>query len=89
METSNSKGNCPDQWDKLLQILDDKLQLGLLDKLRRVNSYHLEEDTLFIEPMDHIDAQYFQKEPVMQQLSLFVEETFGSVEVKIQSHQAK
>lgn len=71
MEQSASKGNSPEKWNKLLEELDDKLQLGLLDRLRRVTSYHFEGRELFIETSSAEDQQYLEKDSVRQQLSVF------------------
>ena len=50
MSDGAAKGNNPVLWDKFLADLDEKLQLGLLDRMRRVQAYHFESDTLFLEP---------------------------------------
>lgn len=71
MEPSASRGNFPDKWNKLLEELDEKLQLGLLDRLRRVTSYHFESTTLYIEPATVEDIAYLEKDSVRQQLSVF------------------
>ena len=72
MEQSSNRGNAPDKWEKLLIELDDKLQLGLLDRLRRIESYHIEEKSLILVPGNADDAQYLMKESVKQQLSVFI-----------------
>lgn len=87
MEQTTGKGNAPEQWNRLLTILDDRLQLGLLDKIRRVASYHLEGGVLYIEPGDTTDEAYLTRDPVMQQLRLFVEDAFTVTEVKIQRYE--
>jgi hypothetical protein len=71
MEPSASKGNAPEKWDKLLNELDDKLQLGLLDRLRRVEGYSYEGGTLLIQPGSAEDGEYLAREAVSQQLSVF------------------
>ena len=71
MEPSAAKGNFPDKWERLLAELDDKLQLGLLDRLRRVTSYHFEDQTLCIEAGSSQDLEYLQKYSVKQQLTIF------------------
>lgn len=60
---------------KLLDALDEKLQLGLLDHLRRVTSYHFEGGTLTIEPGEGNDYSYLSKPAVQQQLELFAQDT--------------
>jgi hypothetical protein len=75
MELSATKGNSPEKWGKLLTELDEKLQLGLLDRLRRVASYHYEGATLYIEPGSTDDLNYLQKDSVKQQLTIFASGT--------------
>ena len=41
-------GNDQPRWQILLNELDKKFQLGLLEKLRAVKSYHFETNTLLI-----------------------------------------
>jgi hypothetical protein len=80
-DNSDSKRNNTNvpliEWDKLLTILDDRLQLGLLDRLKRVKEYHVEGNTLVILPGNQEDATYLAKDTVKQQLSLFVEDAFS------------
>lgn len=83
MSSSKSKGNNPELWDKLIELLDDRLQLGLLDYLSRVSSYHFEDDTLFIVPGGAEDQKYFQRESVFQQLQIFAGEATKVARVKI------
>jgi hypothetical protein len=71
MEPSAAKGNSSEKWEKLLTELDEKLQLGLLDRLRRVTSYHFEDQTLFIVAGSSQDLEYLQKDSVKQQLAIF------------------
>lgn len=82
MSASGAKGNAPDKWEKLLVELDEKLQLGLLDRLRRAVTYHLEGGLLQIEPGSPEDAEYLGREPVLQQLRVFAED-IGAREIKI------
>lgn len=79
MEPSATKGNSPEKWGKLLEELDDKLQLGLLDRLRRVASYHFEGSTLYIEPGSSEDLVYLEKDSVKQQLTIFASGTGAEV----------
>lgn len=83
MNTSSLKGNNPELWEKLLVELDDKLQLGLLDRLRRITAYHFENEILYLETSLPDDEQYLKKPAVAQQLLLFAEEVTGVKEVKI------
>lgn len=79
-----SRGNNPEFWNKLLQELDEKLQLGLLDKLRRASGYHLESGTLWIDPGSSVDEEYLKRPSVTQQLLLFsesVDSSIGSVKI--------
>ena len=75
MDAQALKGNDPDRWNKLLQMLDEKLQFGLLDHLRRAASYHFEHTTLYIEASSHDDYEYLNRPHVLQQLSVLAEET--------------
>ena len=50
MHPSSERGNNSELWVKLLTLLDEKLQLGLLDHLKRVSSYHFEDHELTIQP---------------------------------------
>ena len=79
------KGNNPDRWNKLLQALDEKLQLNLLDHLRKVPVYHFEEDILFIEPASREEEDFFKKDAVFQQLQLFAQDVIRVDKVKIKS----
>jgi len=68
--------------------LDEKLQLGLLDYLSRISTYHFEADTLFIEPADKEDADYLTKATVLQQLQLFAQDATGVEKVKVKTPSA-
>jgi len=85
MTPSAAKGNDPERWEKLLTLLDEKLQLGLLDYLNRVNSYHFEADTLFIEPGSEADTTYLKRDPVLRQLELFAQDATKVERVKLKS----
>jgi hypothetical protein len=89
MSEGSAKGNNPALWDKFLADLDDKLQLGLLDRLRRVQAYHFESETLFIEAGSPEDEAYLQKGAQFQQLALLAEHSTGVREVKIRSTATK
>lgn len=83
MSSETSKGNRPEVWDKLLAALDEKLQLGLLERLRNAASYHFEADVLYIEPGDDDDAEYLSRDAVFQQLQLFAQDVTKVEKVKI------
>jgi hypothetical protein len=71
MNPSSRKGNNPELWDKFLNDLDERLQFGLLEPLRRINSYHFEGNSiLIIEPGTQQDFDYLTKPHVSHQLQL-------------------
>jgi hypothetical protein len=84
MRFENNKGNNPELWNQLLTLLDDKLQLGLLDRLSRVASYHFEDQTLFIVPGLQSDHEYLAREAVQQQLSIYCKEATKHKRVALQ-----
>ena len=86
MSSGAAKGNNPILWDKLLTELDEKLQLGLLDRVRRVKAYHFESDTLFIEFASAEDESYFKKGGALQHLELIAQDATGVRELRIRSH---
>ncbi len=83
MKESKARGNCPELWERLLSELDEKLQLGLLDRLRRVAAYHFETEILFIDPASPEDGAYLNKGPTLQQLELFAQDAANVHEVRI------
>jgi hypothetical protein len=83
MTESKARGNCPELWERLLSELDDKLQLGLLDRLRRVAAYHFETEILFIDPSSPEDCAYLNKGTTLQQLELFAQDAARVSEVRI------
>ena len=85
MSDGEAKGNNPKLWDKLLADLDEKLQLGLLDRLRRVQAYHCESETLFLEAGSPEDEAYLQKGSHFTQLCLLAQDSTGVSEVKFRS----
>ena len=85
MSDASAKGNNQQLWDKLLVELDEKLQLGLLDKLRRVQGYHFEEQILFIEPASNEDHSYLSKGATLQHLELLAQDATGVREVRIRT----
>ena len=80
-----SKGNNPELWTKLLGDVEDKLQLGLLDHLRRVAAYHFEQDLLIIQPGTEADKNYFEKTTTLQTLKLFAEKAAGISKIRIEA----
>jgi hypothetical protein len=80
---TSRKGNDPERWNKFLETLDEKLQLGLLEYLRRVSSYHFEEEILYIEPSSQEDLEYLTKDTVFQQLELLAQDAIKIESVKI------
>ena len=83
METPPVKGNNPERWNKLLDCLDDKLQLGLLNQLRTVASYHFEEDILYIMCSSQEQYDYLKKDAFFQQLELLAQDTIEVDKVKV------
>ena len=83
MSDGKIKGNNPELWGKLLEDLDEKLQLGLLDKLRRAQGYHFEGQVLFLEAGSEEDQTYLSKPAVFTQLTVLAQESTGVEEVKI------
>lgn len=83
MAEHTGKGNNPELWNKLLTDLDEKLQLGLLDKLRRCKAYQFESETLIIEAGSEADEMYLKKSAVWQQLEVLAHDATGISEVKL------
>lgn len=88
MASSKEKGNDPQRWQKLLESLDEKLQLGLLDYLQKAAGYHFEEDTLFIEPANDTDHDYLSRDEIVQQLQLLAQDAVGIEKLKIKKPSA-
>jgi hypothetical protein len=82
MSDGVAKGNNPALWEKFLADLDEKLVLGLLDRMRRVQAYHFESETLFLEPGSKEDESYLQKGAQFTQLCLLAQDSTGVTEVK-------
>ena len=82
MSDGVAKGNNPVLWEKFLADLDEKLQLGLLDRMRRIQAYHFESETLFLEPGSVEDEAYLQKGAQFTQLCLLAQDSTGVTEVK-------
>ena len=85
MTSGSAKGNNPVLWEKLVNELDEKLQLGLLDRVRRVKAYHFESDILFIEFANEDDEGYFKKGGSLQHLELIAQDATGVRELRIRS----
>ena len=81
---STQKGNDPERWEKLLATLDAKLQLGLLEHVRRVQSYHFEADVLHLEPVNAQEAEYLKKSAVKYQLEILAQDAIGVAAVTIE-----
>ena len=81
------KGNNPDRWNALLDSLDEKLQLGLLEYLRRVNVYHFEGNTLYLVPGSQEDRNYFSKPAVTQQLTLLAHDAVKVEKIELKSEE--
>ena len=88
MSDGNAKGNNPERWEKLLMALDEKLQLGLLDRLRRVKTYNFEDNILTIEPNSADDNEYLSKEPFFHQLEILAKDALGVDGVRIKQQEA-
>lgn len=82
--SKGTKGNCPDVWNKLLALLDEKLQLGLLEYMRRATSYNLEDDTLYIQPGSSKDYEDLCEATMFQHLTLLAEEIKEVQQIKIE-----
>ena len=83
MSDGAAKGNNPTLWEKFLADVDEKLQLGLLDRLRRVKAYHFESDTLFLEAGTPDDDAYLRKGATFTQLELLAQDSTKVRVVKI------
>jgi hypothetical protein len=87
MTDSAGADNNSKLWEKLIAVLDDKLQFGLLERVRRAAQYKFEGDTLIIAPGSKEDSAYLRKESVHQQLSLFAEQSTKVKKVLIRDEQ--
>ena len=83
MTNGSAKGNDPAKWEKLLTDLDEKLQLGLLTRLRRITSYHFEGNTLYVEAGSEDDQGYLSKSATLQQFAVLAQDSIGVAEVKL------
>lgn len=73
------------RWNKILDELDNKLQFGLLERLRRVQTYHFQGSSLTLVVTNTVDLEYFQKTGVNTQLIVFAQDAAGVKEVLINS----
>lgn len=89
MHPSSDRGNDPEKWEALLQTLDEKLQLGLLEHLRRVSAYHLEDDILYIDPGSEEDEEYLKRDSTFQQLQVLATDSIQIDKVKIKKLEQK
>ena len=85
MSDGAAKGNNPTLWEKFLADLDEKLQLGLLDRLRRITAYHFESDILFLEAANPDDDTYLRKGVNFTQLELLAQDSTKVREVRLRS----
>ena len=83
MEPSATRGNNPERWNKLLESLDEKLQLGILDHLRKIKAYHFEEEVLYVEPSTPEGEAYLSKDSVVQQLQLLAHDAVKVEKVRV------
>lgn len=83
MKPTAEKGNSPELWNKLLDFLDERLQLGLLEHLRKVAAYHFEDGILFIQPASAEEFNYLSKDSVLHHLELLAQEAVRVDKVKI------
>lgn len=83
MGSDKVRGNDPPRWEKLLAALDEKLQLGLLDHLRRIPAYHFEEELLIIEPASDEEYVYWSRQTTMQQLELLARDAAAVEKIKL------
>ena len=86
MNPSSKKGNSPERWEKLLAFLDEKLQLGLLDQLQKIKSYHFEAEILYIVP-DDTNVDYFARPEMLQQLELLAQDAVQVERVKVKKEE--
>lgn len=68
-----------------MDSLDEKLQFGLLDHVRKVASYHFEERTLYLEPASAEEASYLNRSPILQQIQLIAQDIIGVEQVVVKN----
>lgn len=84
MQSSAKRGNNPELWCRFLSVLDEKLQLGLLEHLKRAASYHFESNTLFIKAESPADHEYLTKTAVLQQIQILANDVLSVEKVVIE-----
>lgn len=78
-----SSGNNPKAWEKFIDTLDERLQFGLLSRIKSSSSYHFEESTLYIEFNHQQDIDYLSKDAMKQQLNILAKDILGVEKVII------
>ena len=80
-----------EKWEKLLQVLDDKSQLGLLNSMSRVTEYKFEGAILMICPLNKEDLAYLSKTSSKHQIMILAEGIceIKSVEIFSSSNESK
>lgn len=68
------KGNDSERWNKLLQVLDEKLQFGLLENLRSSVGYEFDGNTLTVECDETSVRDYLSRSAVLHQLELLAQD---------------
>ena len=63
------------RWEQLIDYLGEKLQLGLLEKLRRVNCYQFEGEVLTIEPNNTKDKEFFKQSIIKTQIEMYLQDS--------------
>lgn len=66
-------GNDTARWEMFLHSLDEKLQFGLLDNVRRVSGYHFEGSILYLEIANKDVEEYLRKDSNFQQLQVLAQ----------------
>ena len=72
-----SSGNNPKAWEKFIETLDERLQFGMLSRIKNSSSYHFEESTLYIEFNQQNDIDYLSKDAMKQQLHILAKDILG------------
>lgn len=83
--TAASRGNNPQAWQKFLDTLDEKLQFGLLSRIKNSSSYHFEETSLYIEFEQQSDIDYLSKDAAKQQLLILAKDILGVEKVVVRT----
>lgn len=80
-----SRGNNPKAWQTFLDTLDERLQFGLLSRIKNSSSYHFEESTLYIEFTQQQDIDYLSKDAMKQQLQILAKDILGVEKVIVRN----